>query len=154
MQLGEQSPNIYCWKKFLMTKLEKRLFVTTNIIISIQGIIYFYFKYFMQSETPFGARPHGFTSTMLHLHILLVPFLIIGLGYLLSIHILPKLKLKKSSRRKSGIALLITLILSILSGYLLQMGFELKTSQMIGWLHIGISFIWILLFTWHLRAKL
>ena len=137
-----------------MTKNEKKVFSWLSILIFIQGVLYFIAKYFMQVETQFGPRPHQLTSSLLHMHILLVPLLVLNLGYLLSIHILPKLKAKFTKRKNSGLVLLALMLLMIVSGYFLQMGFTPNINTIIGTIHSVVSLVWFVLFLWHSRKKL
>ncbi|MBD66312.1 MAG: hypothetical protein CME62_13965 [Halobacteriovoraceae bacterium] len=132
-----------------MTKAERKYFLLLSFTIFIQGLIYFIFKEFFQIETTFGPRPHALTSSLLHIHILIVPLMVFALGYLFKVHILEKLKRKK--RRKSGITGLILFLLMILSGYLLQMGLELQTTRVIAIFHITVSVLWFGQLLWHSR---
>ncbi len=135
-----------------MTKLERRIFTLSNLLVSIIGLVYFIYKYFFKNETEFGLRPHEYTSTFLHLHIITVPILLICFGYLLSKHIIPKLTKGNSQRKLSGISLLVLFFLMTLSGYLLQMAFE--NTQYVEISHLGFSFIWIFIYLWHFRMKI
>lgn len=137
-----------------MNKSEKRFFSLTSSIVFITGTIYFVVKYFFKIETDFGVRPHSLTSPLLHLHIVLVPFLVAAFGYFLKLHVLPMLKGKKSQRKKSGIFILSTLIIMVFSGYLLQIGLDPYINSILGWVHIIISFMWIIMYLRHSRLKL
>ena len=137
-----------------MTKTEKKYFIFTNLFISIIGIVYFVYKYFMALETEYGVRPHQSTSFWLHFHIVTVPLVILGVGYLLPIHILPKLAKEKSPRKVSGIFLISTFIIMVISGYLLQMGFSSEFNNTTGWVHSVISGVWISILLWHIRLRL
>lgn len=134
-----------------MTLIEKRLFILTNLIISSVGVLYFIFKTFFDVETPYGVRPHEFTSSLLHAHIITVPLLLIIVGLILGKHSIPKLRAKKNKRKISGISLIVFFVLMTFSGYLLQVGLGLDSIFLIGWGHILISVLWMLVSFWHIR---
>lgn len=137
-----------------MTVNEKRIFLSCNILISLIGVIYFIFKYFFQVETSFGLRPHSLTSSLLHLHIISVPLLVLIVGYIAGIHIAPKLRSKKLSRRTSGLTLIISFLFMVITGYLLQVGFDPEVNDFISIIHLVISALWLLATVWHLRSRL
>jgi hypothetical protein len=137
-----------------MNKLEKKTFSITSITVFVTGTLYFIIKYFFKVETDFGTRPHSLTSSLLHTHIILVPILVGFFGYFLKLHVIPMLKSKKTIKRKSGIAILCTLIIMVISGYLLQIGLDPITSNSIAWIHIIISFLWIIIYLYHLKQRI
>ena len=130
-----------------MTLKERRIFLSIASLVTIQGIVYFIFKEFFQKQTDFGLRPHDFTSSLLHMHILFVPALVFLFGYLYKVHIYKKLKSKK--KKISGFISMAFFVLMIFSGYLLQMGFSLDSSRFIGYLHVLISVIWFAFCIYH-----
>lgn len=136
-----------------MNNLERKSFTWINLSISIIGIFYFIYKYFMSVETEFGIRPHSLTSSLLHLHIISVPILLIFFGYLLPVHVILKLRKNHPNRKVSGITILVLFIMMSISGYLLQMGFGLSTDKFIGVAHTVISFLWVLIYLWHFRMR-
>lgn len=135
-----------------MTKAERSTFVAINIIVAISGVTYFIFKYFLEQQTDFGIRPHPYTSTFLHIHILLVPLMLIVFGYLLKSHIIRKVKNKSSSRRKTGISILLFFVVMSFSGHLLQIGMTPSINTVIGYMHVGLAFLWIFFSFWHQRT--
>lgn len=134
-----------------MTKFERRLFSYSNLLVSFVGIIYFIYKYFFKVQTDFGIRPNPATSFWLHFHIVTVPVIVFLVGYLYKLHIYPKLKRNNSKRKKSGIILIFLFILMTLSGYLLQLAFDINDS--IGIIHIIASFLWFFGYLWHFRFR-
>lgn len=135
-----------------MSRFERSLFLVTSSIVFITGGIYFIYKYYLSIETSFGVRPHPFTSSLLHLHIILVPVLVLFFGYFFKIHILEKLNSDNKNRKRSGIFTLVTLVVMIFSGYYLQTGTILSVNQFTAWVHIIISFLWFIVFIWHFRV--
>lgn len=136
-----------------MTKSERNYFITINSIVAISGVVYFIFKYFFEQTTDFGVRPHPYTSTLLHLHILLVPFMLVVFGYLLKSHIVRKLKSNSSKRKKSGISILVFFIVMSFSGHLLQVGLDPSVNTWVGYLHVVLAFLWISFSFLHLKSS-
>ena len=136
-----------------MTRRESNTFIYLNLIVFIEGAVYFYFKYFQLVPTEYGERPHGYTSFLQHTHILFVPSLLVLFGYFLKIHILDKLNSGIKTKRVSGISMLIIFILMSISGYMLQFGYELDISNYIGSLHIITSALWLVILVWHVKNK-
>ena len=135
-----------------MTKLERRLFTLTNLIISIIGIIYFIMDFFFKVDTDFGQRPHAFTATLLYLHIITVPILIFFVGSLFKSHIFPKIKSGVKTRRYSGISLFVLFLLMSMTGYLLQTA--ISGGEIMGNAHLIFSFLWIIGYLWHFRLRI
>lgn len=137
-----------------MTKFERNSFIFTNLAISIIGLIYFYFDFFLKVKTPFGLRPHPQTSTLLHMHIITVPLLLIMFGVLWKGHIYKKLKVGLKKRKKSGIAILIFFILMCVSGYALQIALGVEIDKNLGLFHTALSVLWLMFSLWHCRFKI
>ena len=134
-----------------MNRYEKISFHLTSFILFISGIVYLVYKYFLKIDTDFGVRPHPNTSFLLHLHIILVPFLTFIFGYFFHLHVLPKIKSSIKHRKISGYSVLLTMIIMIFSGYLIQLGFTKKTTEIISLIHIVISIFWFLMYLRHFR---
>ncbi len=136
-----------------MTNKERRVFTSVNILISLIGIVYCILKYFFTFETDFGVRPHEYTSTFLHLHIISVPLLLLALGYLFGVHILPKWSAGNPKRSISGVSLIILGFSMTLSGYLLQVALSEPSNNVAAIIHLIASFLWIFIYLWHFRLK-
>lgn len=136
-----------------MTLKEKRFFTFINITVFLIGVVYFVFKYFLKVETAFGIRPHSLTSSLLHLHIITVPVLLLALGYLFGVHIMPKWKSANPKRSISGVNLIILAISMTLSGYLLQVALSASNNNLTAIIHLIASFSWIFIYLWHFRMK-
>jgi len=132
-----------------MTKTEQKYLNLINLIVIITGTIYFLYKFFMVVDGEYGVRPHPFTSSLLHTHIILVPIMVFIFGVTFNSHVLPKLMGKSKSKKRSGIFLLSFFVVMTLTGYLLQVGFDLKSSTIIGYIHIGIAALWSFFFFFH-----
>ncbi len=136
-----------------MSKFEKSTMKLINLVVIITGFIYFIYKYFMVVQGDYGVRPHSYTSTLLHAHILLVPIFVFIFGITFSSHVLPKLKAKFNTRKISGFSILLLFGFMTFSGYALQIGFDLKVNTVIGQIHMWIAGLWSLSFLYHTKQS-
>ena len=111
-------------------------------VVSVTGIVFFVMKYMMATDDPFALINHPLQPAMLDIHILAAPFLILVLGIMYSSHISEKLVTGNKANRRSGIAMLLSLIPMILSGYLLQVSTSAFLSKLILVVHLvsGLAF--------------
>lgn len=103
-----------------MTTSQKRFMHLSTFLATITGVAYGWMKYLLESDDPFSVVNHPWQPTMLHLHVILVPPLVFGLGWITSNHIAPKFRSKAPTARRSGLILMTTAVLMIASGYLIQ----------------------------------
>jgi hypothetical protein len=99
---------------------ERWTFGLLSLVVAVTGFAYFWMKYLVVNDDPFAVVNHPWQSTMLSLHVLASPPLILVFGIILNSHIMRKLRAPKPANRRSGLASLITFGTMIASGYLLQ----------------------------------
>jgi hypothetical protein len=99
---------------------ERWTFGLLSRVVAVTGFAYFWMKYLVVNDDPFAVVNHPWQSTMLSLHVLASPPLILVFGIILNSHIMRKLRAPKPANRRSGVASLITFGTMIASGYLLQ----------------------------------
>jgi hypothetical protein len=99
---------------------ERWTFGLLSLVVAVTGFAYFWMKYLVVNDDPFAVVNHPWQSTMLSLHVLASPPLILVFGIILNSHIMRKLRAPKPANRRSGVASLITFGTMIASGYLLQ----------------------------------
>jgi hypothetical protein len=99
---------------------ERWTFGLLSLVVAVTGSAYFWMKYLVVNDDPFAVVNHPWQSTMLSLHVLASPPLILVFGIILNSHIMRKLRAPKPANRRSGVASLITFGTMIASGYLLQ----------------------------------
>lgn len=112
------------------------------------GVIYFVLKYFMQVESEYGLRPHPYQSLIQGIHIVLSPLLIFAFGLLFKDHIVRMYK-NAIYKRKTGITLTLTMIIMILSGYLVQVIYQQNPKMVIAYIHIAVSGVFTLAYLIH-----
>lgn len=124
-----------------------KIFHITTILVILSSCILWILKEFYQVETPYGIRPHPWTSFWIHFHVLTVPVLTLLLGVMILEHSIKKLK--DSFKKKSGITLIVTSLIMIFSGYLIQILVDLNHRNFATNLHLVISVIWITFYIRH-----
>ena len=124
----------------------------TSYLTILHGIGYWWVKEFMQIESPYGMRPHFLQTYFQAVHIVLSPLLIFSFGMLWNQHIVVFLKV---SNRKffSGLTITISLILVILSGYLIQVLYQQCLKRIAIWVHLIFSALYTLGYVIHHLKK-
>lgn len=120
-----------------MTRRQE-IFLHISVAAStVTGAVYAWMKYFMETDDPFSVVNHPWQPAMLHLHVLLVPMLVFGLGWIFSGHIWKKYSSPSKQRRRTGVAMMIVGVPMIATGYLLQVTTNetaLKASTVAHWI--------------------
>lgn len=108
-----------------------------TIVVSVSGVVYFWMKYLLRTEDPFAVVNHPLQPAMLKTHILASPLLILAVGVILSSHVIKKLQDKNAkSSRFSGLISLVSFLLMVLSGYLIQISTNPTFSRFALLLHL------------------
>lgn len=103
-----------------MRRWERWTFNLSSLAVAGSGFAYLWMKYLLETDDPFALVNHPWQATMLHLHVLTSPSVILILGVVLNSHIMKKLKTYGRPNRTSGLLTLVTFGVMIGSGYLLQ----------------------------------
>ena len=133
-----------------MKPWERRSFNTLNVIVALTGIVYFYMKYLIMSDDPFAVINHAWQPSMLSLHVVVSPILLIFFGMVFRSHTLKKILSNQKPDRRPGWTSLISFSSMALTGYLLQV---LSSPVWLQWmvvLHIVTSVIFLIGYSAHL----
>lgn len=103
-----------------MTRLQSRFMHVSVAVATVTGIVFAWMKYFVKNDDPFSVVNHPWQPTLLHLHIVGVPLLIYGLGWIAQTHIGPKYRSRVRVARRSGLTMMVVAAVMIFSGYFLQ----------------------------------
>lgn len=120
----------------------------TSYLTIIHGVIYWIVKDFMGVESEYGLRPHWFQTYAQAIHILLSPLLVISFGMLWKDHILKFFK-AKTKKLISGVTLTVSMIIIILSGYLIQVLYEPSLKSIAVWAHLILSALYLMAYVRH-----
>lgn len=121
--------------------------------VSLTGLAYGIFKYWVVSPDPDSRLGHPWQPFFLKAHILVAPFAVFGVGLLLRRHALARLRQGEPSGRKTG-ALMLWLFLPLcLTGYLIQVFVQTGTVRATGWIHAGLGALFLLGFAIHPKRR-
>ncbi|MCC6673112.1 MAG: hypothetical protein IT458_18750 [Planctomycetes bacterium] len=132
-----------------MTPAGSRWFRATVLAASATGAILLWTRYV--AAPPEETDPPAIDATAQHLHVLLVPFLVFGLGVLWPTHVLPALRVGNRLRR-TGLLLLALTPPMVLTGYAMQVATEESWRSLLGWAHALTGTAWAGVFVVHLLA--
>lgn len=124
-----------------MTRVQTRFMHVSVALATVTGIVYAWMKHFVESDDPFAVVNHPWQPTLLHLHVVGVPLLVFGIGWIASNHIAPKYQSKTRIARRSGIIMMLIAGVMVFSGYLLQVltgEAALQWSVVIHWISSGL----------------
>ena len=133
-----------------MKRWERWSFNALNAVVALTGVAYFWMKYLLVTDDPFAVVNHPWQSSMLSLHVVTAPVLVLLFGIVLRSHILKKLVSKYQPDRRTGWISLISFAAMALSGYLLQVAstpFWLSTLLV---LHLATSGVFLVGYVAHL----
>lgn len=124
-----------------MTKLQSWFLHVAVAASTLTGLVYAWMKYLVKNEDPFSVVNHPWQPHLLHLHIIAVPLLVYGLGWIASTHIAPKYRSKAPPARRSGIVMMVVAGVMVFSGYVLQVftgELALRWSAVVHWVSSGV----------------
>ena len=115
-----------------MRRWERWSFNALNAALAVTGVAYFYMKYLLATDDPFAVVNHPWQPSMLSLHVVVAPVLILCFGIVLRSHILKKLVSSYQPDRRTGWISLLSFTAMALSGYLLQVISSPALAQHVG----------------------
>jgi hypothetical protein len=133
---------------------ERWTFGLLAFVVALTGFAYFAMKYLVESDDPFAVVNHPWQPTMLHLHVLASPPLILMFGMILNAHVMRRLRLPGTGNRWSGLASLVMFAVMIVSGYLLQVVSNQTALQALVAAHVGSGAVFSLSYVAHLIISL
>ena len=119
------------------------------MVLAATGILLFIMKYLMENHDPFQLVNHPWQPFMLDLHILAAPGLVLVLGMIYWSHVTAKLRGRSKSNRRTGILMLATFPLMVISGYLLQVFAHPALSLLALVLHSVSGAAFAVVYAWH-----
>ena len=126
-----------------MTRLEAWLVHLGTLLVGGTGLVYAWMRYLARPSDPFAVVNHAWQPQVQHLHVLLAPVLVFGAGLVWRRHVWACWRLGIRERHRSGVALALTLLPMIVSGYLIQVAVEPAWRRVWIWVHLAASALWI-----------
>jgi hypothetical protein len=126
-----------------MTRREAWWVHLASFLVGGTGLVYAWMLYLMEPADAFAVVHHPWQPAVQHLHVWAAPMLVFAAGLIWHNHIWMHWRRGVRRRRTSGVALLLTLVPMIASGYLIQ------TAVSSGWrsvwvgVHLAASALWL-----------
>ena len=133
-----------------MRTWERRLFNAAAAGVALTGFAYLWMKYVLKTDDPFALVNHPWQGAVLAWHLVLSPVLVLAFGIVLNSHVMKKLRVTGTANGPTGYASLVTFLVMVLSGYVLQV----ITSEPLLWavviVHIASGSVFTLAYAAHL----
>ena len=139
-----------------MKRWERWTFNALSLAVVATGFAYLWMKYVVQTDDPFAVVNHPWQTSMLSLHVVASPALILIFGIIFNSHVMKKLSATRLPNRRSGFVSLGTFAAMIVSGYLLQVSSSETWLQAMIVVHVASGAIFAIVYAAHLviSAKL
>lgn len=123
------------------------------VAVSLTGVAYGIFKYFVPGSDPDSRIGHPWQPVMLKAHILVAPLAVFAIGLLFRRHALARILMKESNGRRSG-AIMFWIVLPLtLTGYLIPVFVDTTAVRASGWSHAVLGLVFLLGYAFHPRPK-
>jgi hypothetical protein len=115
----------------------------SNLLVGGTGLVYAWMAYLVKPTDPDAVVNHPWQPAVQHLHILVAPFLVFAVGAIWRRHVWNSWRVDIRSRRRSGLALALSLVPMAVSGYLIQTAVEPSWRKAWVVVHLVTAGIWI-----------
>jgi hypothetical protein len=121
--------------------------------VSLTGIVYGVFKYWVPSPDPDSRAGHPLQPIFLKAHLLFAPFALIGVGLLLHRHALSRLRRGERQGRRTGGLILWLVVPVALTGVLIQVFVDLRVVRWTGWTHAVLGAVFVIGYLLHPKRR-
>ncbi len=121
--------------------------------VSLTGLVYGVFKYFVPNPDPDSRAGHPLQPLFLKAHLLVAPFALIGVGLLLHRHALARMRRGERQGRRTGGLILWLLVPVALSGVLIQVLVEPRAVRWAGWTHAALGAVFVIGYALHPKRR-
>lgn len=137
-----------------MNRIEAWFVHASLALVGGTGLIYAWMRYAATNTDPYANVNHPWQPALQHLHIWTAPLLVFGVGLIWRQHIWGHFRRGVATGRRSGLALILSLVPMVLSGYLIQT--TVSTSWRMAWvaIHLLASALWLAGYGSHVRVQL
>ena len=123
------------------------------VAVSLTGVLYGVFKYFLPDLDPDSRVGHPLQLALLKAHILVAPFAVFGVGLLLRRHALARIWTGEVNGRRTGSVMLWIFLPLTLTGYLIQVLASGGAARGVGFSHAALGVLFLLGYAAHPRRK-
>ena len=117
--------------------------------ISMTGVVYGVFKYWVPSPDPDSRVGHPLQPGLMKAHLLVAPFAVFGVGLLLRRHAVLKIHKGETSGRATGLMMLWLFLPLVVTGYLIQILIDPGITRAAGLTHAAIGALVVLGYAFH-----
>ena len=126
---------------------------TALAAVSLTGIVYGVFKYWVPGPDPDSRVGHPLQPVFLKAHLLFAPFALIGVGLLLHRHALARMRRGERQGRTTGGLILWLLVPVAFSGVLVQVLAAPGAVRWTGWIHAGLGTLFVAGYALHPKRR-
>ncbi len=116
----------------------------STALVGGTGLVYAWMAYAARPADEFAVVNHPLQPQAQHLHILLAPLLVFAVGLIWQRHVWWHWRRGERQRRRSGLAITLTTVPMIASGYLIQTAVEPVWREIWIGVHLVSSGLWLL----------
>ena len=135
-----------------MTPGETRFTHLAVLLVGGTGLVYGWMCYLARPDDPFAVVNHPWQPDLQHLHVLMAPLLVFGLGLLWRNHVWVKVRSRAGRQRWSGLVLLGLLVPMAATGYFVQVTVDEGWRAVWVWTHGISSCVFLLFYVGHMFA--
>lgn len=137
-----------------MTRFQAWTMHLANLLVGGTGLVYAWMRYVLEPMDEFSVLHHPWEPHVQHLHLWTAPLLVFAAGLIWQDHIWKHFRKGVRSGRNSGLALLLTLVPMVVSGYLIQTAVDPTWRKVWIGIHLGASALWLLGYVGHYAVEL
>lgn len=123
------------------------------VAVSLTGLVYGVFKYWIPSPDPDSRAGHPLQPVFMKAHLLVAPFALIGVGLLLRRHALARMRQGEHEGRRTGALMFWILLPLALTGYLVQVFVEPGFVRGSGWAHAALGLVFVFGYALHPKRR-
>ncbi len=121
--------------------------------VSLTGVAYGAFKYFVPGSDPDSRIGHPLQTLFLKAHILVAPATLFAIGLIFRRHALARIRNGEPNGRRSGAVMFWLLLPMAVTGYLVQVFVETTAVSAAAWSHAGLGVAFLLGYAFHPKRK-
>jgi hypothetical protein len=126
-----------------MSQFERWLLHVSTLLVGGTGLVYAWMLYFVRPQDPYAVVNHPWQPQTQHLHVLVAPLLVFGVGVIWRRHVWTHWKHKVRKGFATGVTLGLTLVPMIASGYLIQTAVDDTWRKIWVGIHLTTSALWL-----------
>lgn len=127
-----------------MSRFEALLLHLSTALVGGTGLVYAWMVYLVRPADPYAVVNHPWQPHLQHFHVLVAPLLVFGAGLIWRRHVWACWKLGIRQSHRSGVALALSLVPMVASGYLIQTAVEPGWRKAWVVVHLAASGLWLL----------